>query len=89
MLTFAYNLMHNTFMQSKSAREFPKNGLVIGQTIQYVASYRQQWVALLIFSAAALKSRHRDKRLKGELNMTQTFRKLWAKPHLAIRMAIP
>jgi len=28
-------------------------------------------------------------RLKGESNMAQTFRKLWAKPHLAIRMAIP
>ena len=29
---------------------------LIGQTIQYVASYRQHWVALLLFSAAALKN---------------------------------
>lgn len=28
-------------------------------------------------------------RLHGETNISQAFRKLWAKPHLAIRMAIP
>jgi hypothetical protein len=33
----------------------------IGETLWYVASYRGQWVALLIFSAAALKLAARDR----------------------------
>lgn len=34
---------------------------MIGQSIQYVAIYKERWVGLLVFSAAALKSRPRDK----------------------------
>ena len=33
---------------------------VIGQSIQYVALYREHWAALVVFSAAALKCKPRD-----------------------------
>lgn len=34
---------------------------LIGQSIQYVAHIQGRWLALLVFSAAALKLRHRDR----------------------------
>ncbi len=34
---------------------------LIGQSIQYIACLQDRWMALLVFAAAALKSRHRDK----------------------------
>ncbi len=34
---------------------------MVGETVQYVATYRDKWAALLIFSSAALKAGERDR----------------------------
>jgi len=37
------------------------DGQIVGESLRYVATSRGQWVALLAFGAAALKSRHRER----------------------------
>ena len=48
----------------------------IGRTLWYVATYRTQWVALLIFSAAALKLAARDQWIGW------SYRQQYARLHL-------
>lgn len=49
------------FKHLLAAHHYLGSPAMIGQTIQYVALYKERWVGLLVFSAAALKSRPRDK----------------------------
>jgi hypothetical protein len=52
------------FNELLTTEHYLKNPTVVGQVLRYVAEYEGQWVALLVFSSAALHLKPRDRWLK-------------------------
>lgn len=52
------------FDEFLATEHYLKNATAVGQVLRYVAEYQGQWVALLMFSSAALHLKARDKWLK-------------------------
>lgn len=48
------------FDEELAAKHYLKNAHAVGRVLRYVAEYRGQWVALLVFSSAALHLKPRD-----------------------------
>lgn len=66
------------FDQLLTDEHYLKNPTAVGQVLRYVAEYQGQWVALLVFSSAALHLKPRDRWLKWSARQVKERRHLIA-----------
>jgi len=72
------------------AREhYLKNATVVGQVLRYVAEYKGQWLALLVFSSAAFHIKPRDRWLHWSARQVEQRRHLIAQNQRFLVLAAP
>jgi hypothetical protein len=59
-LRLIYDSERERFDEELATKHYLKNARVVGRVLRYVAEYRGQWVALLVFSSPALHLKLRD-----------------------------
>jgi hypothetical protein len=66
------------FDELLATQHYLKNPTVVGQVLRYVAEYEGHWVALMVFSSAALHLKPRDRWLKWSARQVKERRHLIA-----------
>ena len=66
------------FDKRLTEEHYLKNPTTVGEAIRYVAEYQGQWVALLVFSSAALHLKPRDRWLQWSAHQVAERRHLLA-----------
>jgi hypothetical protein len=77
------------FDQELVRKHYLKNANVVGRVLRYVAEYRGQWVALLVFSSPALHLKLRDRWLHWPARQVKERRHLIAQNARFLVLAAP
>lgn len=77
------------FDEELAAKHYLKNAHAVGRVLRYVAEYRGQWVALLVFSSAALHLKPRDQWLHWLPRQVKARRHLIAQNARFLVLAAP
>ena len=77
------------FDEQLASKHYLKNANAVGRVLRYVAEYRGQWVALLVFSSAAFHSKVRDRWLHWSPRQVQERRHLIAQNARFLVLATP
>ena len=82
-------LERERFDEELSAKHYLRNANAVGQVLRYVAEYRGQWVALLIFSSCAFHLKPRDRWLGWPARQVAQRRHLIAQNARFLVLAAP
>lgn len=77
------------FDEELTHKHYLKNANAVGRVLRYVAEYRGQWVALLVFSSPALHLKLRDQWLRWSPRQVQERRHLIAQNARFLVLAAP
>src|SRR5271169_2842945 len=77
------------FDEELAAKHYLKNADVVGRVLRYVAEYRGQWVALLVFSSPAFHIKLRDQWLHWPPRQVKERRHLIAQNSRFLVLAAP
>jgi len=77
------------FDEELRTKHYLKNAQVVGRVLRYVAEYRDQWVALLVFSSPAWHLKLRDQWLHWSARQVQERRHLVAQNSRFLVLAAP
>ena len=77
------------FDEELRSKHYLKNATAVGRVLRYVAEYRGQWVALLVFSSPALHLKLRDQWLHWSARQVQERRHLVAQNSRFLVLAAP
>jgi hypothetical protein len=77
------------FDEELAAKHYLKNANAVGRVLRYVAEYRGQWVALLVFSSAAFHIKPRDRWLQWSARQVAQRRHLIAQNARFLVLAAP
>jgi hypothetical protein len=77
------------FDEELATKHYLKNATVVGRVLRYVAEYQGQWVALLVFSSAALHVKVRDQWLHWPARQVKERRHLIAQNARFLVLAAP
>jgi Druantia protein DruA/DDE_Tnp_1-associated len=77
------------FDEELATKHYLKNATVVGRVLRYVAEYQGQWVALLVFSSAALHLKVRDQWLHWPARRVKERRHLIAQNARFLVLAAP
>ena len=77
------------FDEELATKHYLKNATVVGRVLRYVAEYRGQWVALVVFSSPALHLKLRDRWLHWSARQVKERRHLIAQNSRFLALAVP
>ena len=77
------------FDEELTTKHYLQNAVAVGRVLRYVAEYRGQWVALLVFSSAALHLKPRDQWLHWSARQVRERRHLIAQNARFLVLAVP
>ena len=77
------------FDEELATKHYLKNAKAVGRVLRYVAEYRGQWVALVVFSSAAFHLKLRDQWLHWSARQVQERRHLLAQNARFLVLAAP
>lgn len=77
------------FDEELATKHYLKNAQAVGRVLRYVAEYRGQWVALLVFSSAAFHLKVRDRWLHWSARQVKARRHLIAQNARFLVLAAP
>ena len=77
------------FDEELGTKHYLKNANAVGRVLRYVAEYRGQWVALLVFSSPAFHIKLRDRWLRWSARQVQARRHLIAQNARFLVLAAP
>jgi hypothetical protein len=77
------------FDEELTTKHYLKNATVVGRVLRYVAEYRGQWVALLVFSSSAFHIKLRDRWLQWPARQLKERRHLIAQNARFLVLAAP
>jgi hypothetical protein len=77
------------FDEELATKHYLKNATVVGRVLRYVAAYRGQWVALVVFSSPALHLKLRDRWLHWSARQVKERRHLIAQNARFLVLAAP
>ena len=77
------------FDQELTAKHYLKSATAVGRVLRYVAEYRGQWVALVVFSSPALHIKARDQWLHWSARQVKERRHLIAQNSRFLVLAAP
>ena len=83
------NSERERFDEELATKHYLKNANAVGRVLRYVAEYRGQWVALLVFSSAAFHLKPRDRWLQWSARQVAQRRHLIAQNARFLVLATP